>query len=89
MSEPRVSVVVCTYTEQRWDDLVAAVASVRGQRLPAADDEVVVVVDPTPLGAEVWADAGMAPTTTVATVAATAVDRARLNGRIASVPLRG
>ena len=45
MTEPRVSVVVCTYTEQRWGDLVAAVASARGQRVPDADVEVVVVVD--------------------------------------------
>jgi len=31
VNAPAVSVVVCTYTEERWDDLVAAVASVRGQ----------------------------------------------------------
>jgi GT2 family glycosyltransferase len=46
VSEPRVSVVVCTYTEQRWDDLVAAVASVRAQRVPGL--EVVVAVDHEP-----------------------------------------
>ena len=46
MSEPRVvSVVVCTYTEERWADLGAAVASVRRQRVPGMDVEVVVVVD--------------------------------------------
>ena len=41
--EPSVSVVICTYTEDRWDDLAGAVASVRGQTRPAR--EVVVVVD--------------------------------------------
>lgn len=38
-----VAVVICAYTEERWDELVAAVASVRAQRLPAR--ELVVVVD--------------------------------------------
>jgi len=38
-----ISVVVCTYTEQRWDDLVAAVASLQQQSRPPL--EVVVVVD--------------------------------------------
>lgn len=38
-----VSVVICAYTERRWDDLVAAVASVREQDYPAAD--VVLVID--------------------------------------------
>lgn len=37
-----VSVVVCAYTEDRWDDLVASVESVRG--LPEAP-EVLLVVD--------------------------------------------
>ncbi|HLM65794.1 MAG TPA: glycosyltransferase family 2 protein [Acidimicrobiales bacterium] len=40
---PTVSVVVCAYTEQRWDDLSAAIASVRAQTRPA--HELIVVVD--------------------------------------------
>ena len=48
MSAPAASVVVCTYTEERWDDLVAAVASVRGQSLRGGDVEVIVVVDHAP-----------------------------------------
>lgn len=38
-----VSVVVCAYTEARWDDLVAAVRSVQGQAAPPR--EIVVVTD--------------------------------------------
>jgi GT2 family glycosyltransferase len=38
-----VSVVICTYTAERWDDLVAALDSVRAQTLPPA--ETIVVVD--------------------------------------------
>jgi GT2 family glycosyltransferase len=38
-----ISVVICTYTEERWDDLVAAVTSARTQTL--APKEVIVVVD--------------------------------------------
>ncbi len=41
-----VSVVICAYTGERWDDVLAAVASVRGQRL--APHEVIVVVDHNP-----------------------------------------
>ncbi|MBB4684453.1 glycosyltransferase family 2 protein [Amycolatopsis jiangsuensis] len=40
------SVVLCCYTEDRWDDLVEAVKSVGGQTLPPA--ELVVVVDHNP-----------------------------------------
>src|SRR5215218_1588173 len=40
---PRVSVVICAYTEDRWTDLRAAVDSVRAQTAPAY--EVIVVVD--------------------------------------------
>ena len=42
----RCSVVVCAYTEKRWDDLVAAVGSLRAQTM--APDEVIVVVDHNP-----------------------------------------
>jgi glucosyl-dolichyl phosphate glucuronosyltransferase len=38
-----ISVIICAYTEERWDDLVAAVESVQGQTLPPA--EIIVVVD--------------------------------------------
>jgi GT2 family glycosyltransferase len=38
-----VSVVICTYSQERWDELVAAVHSVLGQTVPAT--EVIVSVD--------------------------------------------
>jgi glycosyltransferase involved in cell wall biosynthesis len=38
-----VSVVICAYTEDRWDDLAGAVASVQTQTLPAL--ETIIVVD--------------------------------------------
>lgn len=41
-----VSVVICAFTLDRWDDTLAAVASVRNQTVPAA--EIVVVVDHNP-----------------------------------------
>lgn len=41
-----VSVVICAYTEERWDDLVAAVESVKNQTVPAR--EIIVVVDHNP-----------------------------------------
>jgi GT2 family glycosyltransferase len=44
--EPRVSVVICTYTDRRWDDVVAAVASVRAQTRPPA--RTILVVDHNP-----------------------------------------
>lgn len=40
------SVVICAYTERRWDDVLEAVASVRAQTV--APREVVVVVDHNP-----------------------------------------
>ena len=53
----RFSVVICAYTEQRWDDLVAAVESVRVQT--HAPEEVVVVIDHNPaLAARVWREIG-------------------------------
>jgi GT2 family glycosyltransferase len=45
VSAPAVSVVICTYTEQRWDDLVAAAASVGGQSVRGGAVELIVVVD--------------------------------------------
>ncbi len=41
-----ISVVICTYTEERWDDLVAAVESVQCQT--AFPRETIVVVDHNP-----------------------------------------
>ncbi|MFF3564169.1 glycosyltransferase family 2 protein [Streptomyces sp. NPDC002574] len=41
-----VSVVICVYTEDRWGDILAAVASVRAQTLAA--HEVLLVVDHNP-----------------------------------------
>lgn len=46
MSTPSMSVVICAYTEDRWDDVLAAVASVRAQRLEP--HEIIVVVDHNP-----------------------------------------
>jgi len=41
-----MSVVICAYTERRWDDIVAAVASVRAQTRPPA--RTILVVDHNP-----------------------------------------
>jgi glycosyltransferase involved in cell wall biosynthesis len=41
-----ISVIICAYTEDRWDDLVAAVESV--QRQSRAPREIVVVIDHNP-----------------------------------------
>jgi GT2 family glycosyltransferase len=41
-----VSVVICAYTEQRWDDLCAAVRSVEAQR--PSPREIVLVIDHNP-----------------------------------------
>ena len=42
----RISVIICAYTELRWDDLVAAVASVRAQTRPPV--RTILVVDHNP-----------------------------------------
>ena len=44
--KPTVSVVICAYTCDRWDDTLAAVASVRSQT--TAPEEIVVAVDHNP-----------------------------------------
>ncbi|MFI9722523.1 glycosyltransferase family 2 protein [Streptomyces sp. NPDC052396] len=44
---PGVSVVICAYTEDRWQDILAAVASVAAQSYPAL--ETLVVVDHHPV----------------------------------------
>jgi glucosyl-dolichyl phosphate glucuronosyltransferase len=41
-----ISVVICAYTEDRWDQVCAAIQSVRAQSLPSR--EIVVVVDYNP-----------------------------------------
>jgi glucosyl-dolichyl phosphate glucuronosyltransferase len=41
-----ISVVICAYTERRWDDLLTAVRSVQEQTVPAL--ETIVVVDHNP-----------------------------------------
>ncbi|MFJ5832431.1 glycosyltransferase family 2 protein [Streptomyces sp. NPDC093089] len=43
---PSVTVVVCAYTLDRWDDLTAAIGSLLAQRHPV--DEIVLVVDHCP-----------------------------------------
>ncbi len=40
---PAASVVICAYTLERWDDLAAAIASVRHQKTAAS--EIILVVD--------------------------------------------
>jgi glucosyl-dolichyl phosphate glucuronosyltransferase len=42
-ASPSISVVICAYTERRWDDVLAAVTSVRAQDV--APHEIIVVVD--------------------------------------------
>ncbi|MFF8943832.1 glycosyltransferase [Streptomyces sp. NPDC014864] len=43
MTGPGISVVICVYTEDRWEDILAAVSSVRAQSRPAL--ETLLVVD--------------------------------------------
>jgi GT2 family glycosyltransferase len=44
--QPRVSVVICTYTDRRWDDVATALASVRAQSRPPV--QTILVVDHNP-----------------------------------------
>ncbi|MFJ4789426.1 glycosyltransferase family 2 protein [Streptomyces sp. NPDC088794] len=46
MSDLDISVVICVYTEDRWEDILAAVSSVRTQSHPAL--ETLLVVDHNP-----------------------------------------
>lgn len=46
MKSTDVSVIICAYTEARWDDLIAAVESVRSQSAPPR--EIIVVIDHNP-----------------------------------------
>ncbi|MFL5802452.1 MAG: glycosyltransferase family 2 protein [Roseiflexaceae bacterium] len=43
---PELSVIVCAYSEQRWDDLVAAIDSLRRQTIPPG--EIIVIIDHNP-----------------------------------------
>ena len=43
---PAISVVICAYTEDRWEQICAAVDSVRAQSLPCA--EILLVIDYNP-----------------------------------------
>ncbi|KOV70126.1 glycosyltransferase family 2 protein [Streptomyces sp. MMG1121] len=47
MRDPGISVVICVYTEDRWEDILAAVSSVRAQSYPAL--ETLLVVDHNPV----------------------------------------
>ncbi|MBP2052454.1 glycosyltransferase involved in cell wall biosynthesis [Streptomyces griseochromogenes] len=47
MTDPGISVVICVYTEDRWEDILAAVSSVRAQSYPAL--ETLLVVDHNPV----------------------------------------
>lgn len=42
----KVSVIICAYTEQRWNALIVAVDSVQNQTLPA--EEIIIVIDHNP-----------------------------------------
>ncbi|GAA3369475.1 glycosyltransferase family 2 protein [Streptomyces sannanensis] len=46
MTPRDISVVICVYTEDRWEDILAAVSSVRQQSLPAL--ETLLIVDHNP-----------------------------------------
>ena len=43
---PTVSVIICAYTAERWDDTMRAVASVQAQQ--PAPKEIILVVDHNP-----------------------------------------
>jgi GT2 family glycosyltransferase len=45
-ARPTVSAIVCAHLEERWDDLVAAIGSLRRQTVPA--QEIILVVDHQP-----------------------------------------
>ena len=45
-SVSNISVIICTYTESRWDELLAAVSSVQRQSIPL--QEIIVVIDHNP-----------------------------------------
>ncbi len=46
LASPAVSVIICAYTEERWEDLQAALQSVQAQTTPP--NELIVVIDHNP-----------------------------------------
>ena len=42
-----IAVIICAYTEQRWEQLVEAIESVQAQSLSA--NEIIVVIDHNPV----------------------------------------
>lgn len=46
MTQRSISVVICAYTQNRWNELVAAIKSVQLQTLPPK--EIIVVIDHNP-----------------------------------------
>ena len=43
---PDVSVIICAYTEERWDDIIAGVKSLQQQTAPPR--EIIMVIDHNP-----------------------------------------
>src|SRR6266571_2414768 len=41
-----ISVIICTYSDDRWNDLIAAIGSVQQQTLPPG--EIIIVIDHNP-----------------------------------------
>ncbi|MFC9328226.1 glycosyltransferase family 2 protein [Kitasatospora sp. NPDC057015] len=77
---PTLSVVVCAYTQDRWDDLCAAVASVRAQHPPPA--ELLLVIDHCP--ALERRAAGGLPATVIANAGPKGLSGARNTGMAAA-----
>ncbi len=50
MKDTDISVVICAYSEDRWDDLVAAIDSIQRQRTPPRETIVAVDHNPALLG---------------------------------------
>ena len=46
MRNRNISVIICAYTEDRWDQICAAIASIRAQSLPST--EIILVIDHNP-----------------------------------------
>ena len=46
MKQFSISAIICAYSDERWNDLVDAVTSIRSQTLPV--DEIIIVIDHNP-----------------------------------------
>lgn len=46
MPAPDISVIICAYTEKRWEEMLAAIESIQRQSLPAS--EIILVIDHNP-----------------------------------------